>query len=391
VNRPRLDRPTIVAYLQLALVAFFLTGFGPTQALLRDEQGTTKVVSSLHATVFALAGIIAALLAPRLVAKFGRSTVLSIGVVLFCLGLAGYLAPLGPAVTLPSIGLVSMCSATLLICFSAFLLDYQGLAGPSALTQANALAAIAGVLAPLAIGVGAALIFGWRFGIWIIVIALLVTEIFLRRPMRCMFDIATAEGDRRITWRHLPRRMWWSVLLVSLFSAVELTTFLWSADLLRDRADASPALAAGLVSILAMGMVVGRVIGAKLAQSRPIDRLLSFSGVIALAGFALAWISTQTLLIAAGLFTVGLGLALNWPLGIARAVHASGGWATEATSLASVAGGIALAIVPLTLGALAQSVGIHLAFLLLPGLLIVALVILRAKPQASDLPLARQT
>ena len=380
MTRPRLDGPTVVAYVQLSLVAFFMTGFGATQALLRDEQDTSKVVGGLHATVFALTGIIAALVTPRLVTRFGRSRVLVLGACAFSGGLAGYLLPLGPAVTLPSVGIISLGTATLIICFSAFLMDHQGPAGPSSLTQANAFAAGASVLAPIAIGLGAAMTLGWRFSLWISLVALIALALFAHRRMAVIIDRTQHDEQEAIAWRDMPRPMWWSVVLVAVFSAIELTTFLWAADLLRERGGASPALGAGLVAVIALGLVVGRIIGSKLAQTRTIDSLLSFAGIITLIGFAVAWLSSVPLIMTLGFFVVGIGMSLNRPLGFARAVQTSGGWATQATSLVSIAGGVAFAIIPLALGALAEIVGIHFAFLLLPVLLIAALVILRLHP-----------
>ena len=46
------DRPTWIAYVQLAFWAWFLYAFGATQALLRDEQGTTRAIASLHGTAW---------------------------------------------------------------------------------------------------------------------------------------------------------------------------------------------------------------------------------------------------------------------------------------------------------------------------------------------------
>lgn len=335
----------------------------------------------MHATLFAVGGIIAALAAPQLVARFGRSRVLTIALVTFCLGIAGYLIPAGPAVTLPSIGLISLAAATLIISLSAFLLDHQGRAGPASLTQANAFTALAGVIAPIVIGFGAAIVLGWRFGIAVMVVGILLLELFFRRPIQHTFNAKATDQQKALPWRQLPRRMWWSILVVALITGVELTTFLWAADLLRDRAGASPALAAGLVSALAIGMVVGRLAGARLTQSWAIDSLLLIGGCVALGGFAIAWLSNQALPITVGLFIIGLGIALNWPLGIARSVQASGGWATQATSLVSLASGIMLAIIPITLGAIAERIGIHRAFFLLPVLLVIALIILRLKPE----------
>jgi len=102
---------------------------------------------------------------------------------------------------------------------------------------------------------------------------------------------------------------------------------------------------------------------------------------VAIAGFVLAWSLPNLAVVTTGLFFVGLGISLNWPLGISRAVQASGGLATQATSWASFAGGIALAIVPFTLGASADAIGIHAAFTMLPALLIIATVILFRHPR----------
>jgi len=349
--------------------------------LLRDEQSTSKVVSGLHAVIFALTGIFAALLMPRLVARFKRSRVLTLAAVAFSIGLGGYIAPVGPASTLPAIGLVAIGTTAMIICFSAFLMEHQGAAGPASLTQANALAAVASVIAPLAIGIGAAVVLGWRFSLWVILIALLVVALVTHSRTRVIFDATTGDKQQTLAWRDLPNSMWWSVLLVAVFSAIELTTFLWAADLLRERGGASPSLAASLVATIAIGLVIGRIVGTRLAQSHDIDVLLGISGIVALAGFTITWFSQQTPVMALGFIIIGAGLSLNRPLGFARAVRAANGPATQATSLVSVAGGIAFAIFSLTLGVLAEGFGVHAAFLVLPGLLIAALVVLRFKPE----------
>ena len=54
-RRPHLDRITWITYLQLSLFAFFLYGFGATQALLRDEQGTSRTIASVITSRFPVA------------------------------------------------------------------------------------------------------------------------------------------------------------------------------------------------------------------------------------------------------------------------------------------------------------------------------------------------
>ena len=366
------------------MLGFFIVGFGPTQALLRDEQGTSLAVSGLHATAYAIAGILAAALTPTMVRAFGRSMVMTVAMATFCLGALGYTMPLGPWVTIPSVLVFAFAVGMLLICLSSFLLDHQGAAGPSSMTQANALAAFTGILAPIVIGFGALTFLTWRAGIWLVLIALAGLEIFRFRYANIFgVTVSHAEGKNRL--RDLPRALWWSVVLVALFSAVEMTTMLWSADLLRVRGDSSPAQAAALVSAVTIGMLLGRVVGSRLSQRYAIDSLLRVGVVVALIGYGLAWSQPNVFAVTAGLFVVGLGISLNWPLGVARATAASGNRSTQATSLVSLFGSIALAIVPFTLGATADAVGIHLAFLILPGILVLAAVVLLTHPQRSQI------
>lgn len=75
-QRPVWDRPTWVSFVQISLFAVFFYSFGATQALLRDEQGTTRTVSGLHATVYAVATVIAALILPAAITRFDRNAVL---------------------------------------------------------------------------------------------------------------------------------------------------------------------------------------------------------------------------------------------------------------------------------------------------------------------------
>ena len=176
-RRPHLDRITWITYLQLSLFAFFLYGFGATQALLRDEQGTSRTIASLHAIVFAAANVIAGLLIPHLMERWGRGRVIRYAVIVMSLGIAVYTAPFGLPASLIGTALVSCGGVSLVATANAFILDYQGSAGPAALTQANALAALFGFLVPLIIGLTTALAWGWRTGLWALIVALLVTEL----------------------------------------------------------------------------------------------------------------------------------------------------------------------------------------------------------------------
>jgi MFS family permease len=69
------DRLTWLTYLQLGSYGYFLYGFGPSLSLLRDEQGTSRSVAGLHGTALAVGSLLAALVAARLVSRYGRTAV----------------------------------------------------------------------------------------------------------------------------------------------------------------------------------------------------------------------------------------------------------------------------------------------------------------------------
>jgi len=390
-RRPTLDRITWISYVQISLFAFFLYGFGATQALLRDEQGTSRTIASLHAVVFALANVVTGLLVPRLIARWGRGQVIRFSVFTMAIGVAVYTAPGGLPVSLLGTAIVACGGVSMIITINAFVLDYQGGAGPAALTQANALAALFGFVVPLVIGVTTAIAWGWRSGLWALIVALVISEFVRSRderdPQVRQAELPSIAVPVRREKAQLPRRFWWSLSVVALLLATEFTLTLWSADLLRERAGLGAAAAAASLAAVTGGMFIGRLYGSRLAQTWSIDRLLIASILLALGGFALAWLVAEPFVILAGLFVVGLGISVHWPIGVSRAVASSGGLTDRASGLSSVAAGAASGIAPFILGAMSDTIGFHRAFLIVPLLLITALVLIIAKPVRSSEPI----
>jgi MFS family permease len=118
-----------------------------------------------------------------------------------------------------------------------------------------------------------------------------------------------------------------------------------------------------------------------LAKRIPTERLLKASVVFAIASVALAWLFTLWPVVLLGMLLTGVGIGIHWPLGVARVVRASGGMTDRASAASSIAGSIAIAIAPFALGVLSDTVGFHVAFLLVPALLAGALVILVVRPE----------
>jgi fucose permease len=378
-TRPVHDRVTAIEYVQLAFWAWFLYAFGATNALLRDEQGTSRSVAGFHGTALAVGGLLGAMLTAGVIDRWGRGRVIRISAVASAASILIYTVPNGTVpVTLAGAALACFFGTFLLISINAFLLDYQGPAGPTALTEANALASLAGLLGPLAVGLGAATFLGWRAGMWTVVVALLAIEVW-RGPDVDVYGTKGLAAHEDAPGR-LPRRAFWSLGLVMCFLGAEFCLTFWGADLLRERCGFGPAAAAAALASITAGMLVGRLWGARLARRMPTERLLKLSIVFALLAFALAWSFTWWPIVILGMMLTGVGIGVHWPLGVARVVRASGGMTDRASASASIAGSVAIAVAPILLGVMSDRVDFHVAFLLVPVLLLSGLTILTIRP-----------
>ena len=102
------------------------------------------------------------------------------------------------------------------------------------------------------------------------------------------------------------------------------------------------------------------------------DTLLYAAILTATVGFTIFWLAETAVLGLPGLVVCGLGIALFYPLGIARAIEASEGRPDQASARAGIGAALAAGAGPFLLGAVADVVGLHLALLVIPILLAVA-------------------
>ena len=383
--RPIRDSSTWAGYLSLTSYAWFIYGFSATQALIRDEQGTTRTVASLHAVIFSIGGIIAGLLAAKFILTLGRGRFITVALIGTMVGVLVYTAPGGFPVTMAGAFLASLFGTSVVVGASAFLFDHQKAAGPAAITEANALAAFAGVLAPLAIGLGSIVFLGWRSGVWVLFAGIVVSLLLMRRNPT-VFRVPQDEAIREATHQPFPKVFWWSLITLFLFLTTEFTLTLWSADLLRERGGFEAGAAAASLAAVTGGILIGRILGSRFAEYFPVDRILAFAVLTALVGWSIVWFTAIGAVMLIGLLVSGIGVSVFWPIGVSRVVLASGGQSDRASALSAVAGGTAGGVGPFLLGSLADSVGVHTAFLVLPVVLLFSLLLMLIKPVRRAIP-----
>lgn len=365
------DRVTWLIYAQLGAWGFFLYGFGPVVPLLRDEQGTTAAIASLHSTALAAGGLLGAATFPALAQRIGRGRTLwagLAGVVASVLILCAF-RPL-PA-TLTATMLASAFGTWVVCAVNTALSDHHGPAAPAALSEANAAAAGVGVLAPIVVGltVGAGLT--WRPGLAVVILLVaLVTVASLIFRVRLPAGPALSGGPPERT--PLPRAYWIAWALMAATASIEVCLSLWAADVLRTHAGMSPGAASATVASIVAGMFAGRLIGGRIALRVAPAPLLLGALAVSLAGFAIFWTSPVGWLAAAGLVVVGLGNALHYPLGVSMALAAAGDQPDRAAAYSSYSVAVGFGVAPLVLGWVADGIGPHMAFLLLPAFIAVA-------------------
>ena len=372
---PRLnrDRVTLLIYAQLGLWGFYIYGLGPVVPLLRDEQGTSTAVASLHSTGVAVGTLLGGFIFPKLARRFGRARLswmsaagIAAGVLVFCT-----VRPL--AATLPIVVVISVFGTMLVTGVNAMLSAKHGPAAPSALSEANAVAAGLGILSPLIIGFAVSTGLGWRPGLGVEVVligAVALVALLGRIRLPAADGPVVVAGSRP---EPLSGTYWlaWSLLVFT--ASIEVCLSLWSADVLRSHAGMSPGAASGAVAAVMVGMLLGRILGGRIALRVASPQLLLGAFGLSLAGFALFWVSPVPLLAIAGLFILGLGNAMHYPLGIAMAMAAAPDQPDRASAYTAYSIGIGFGVAPVALGAVADLVhDPRIAFLLLPVFLAAA-------------------
>ena len=80
------------------------------------------------------------------------------------------------------------------------------------------------------------------------------------------------------------------------------------------------------------------------------------------------------------LFLTGAGVGLHWPLAIARAIRCVPHFADLASAVGLLCAGLAIMTAPFALGALADVSGLRVAFLLVPVLALIGVLVVWRRP-----------
>ncbi len=371
----RRDRLTLVTYAQLGIFGYWIYGFGPVVPLLRDEQGTSRAVASLHGSALAIAALVGGALSQWLVRRFGRPRVMWAGTAGLAVGVLALWAARPFPATMAATFVAATAGSLLVNGVVATLSGHHGPAGAAAISEANAVAAGVGTVSPLIVGGAVAAGFGWRPGLAVLVLAVAAVALVGWISRDALSTVAVPGSDGGGGSGRLPWPYWlaWASMVVT--GSVEVCLNLWAGDELRSHANVSPGVAAAAVSAIVGGMFLGRLAGVRLLLRVAPPRVLLVALAVSALGFTVFWLATTAWLAIAGLLVCGLGNALHYPLAVALAVEHSGGQPDLAAARSAYAMAIGFGLAPLALGWTADRIGTHQAFVLVYLLLAVAAVV----------------
>jgi MFS family permease len=374
------DRLTWLAYLSLSSYAFCLYALGPILAFLRQELHLSYTLASWHSSLWAVGAILSGVSFDFLTQKFGRRTVFWLSAAALDVGILLFVAGHVVGVTLLAAAVAGTGGTLLGSGSSTALADRHGSASDRALVEANVGASVTAVAVPALLGLLATTRAGWRPGLLVPGLSLLLLYAVAGR-------VPFPAPSREVTAGRLPGAFWWRCGLVALAVAVEFCIVFYGVPLLASGAGFSTAGAAATMSLFFAGELAARVAGAGLTRHPGrAQRIIAVALGLAFAGFIMVWVTRTPALAAVALFVTGLGVGNLYPLSIALALEAGGGRTDQAMARTQVFVGFAVLVAPLFLGVLSDHFGVLRALAVEPVLIGAAALLLVAAPPPRGRP-----
>jgi fucose permease len=356
------DRFTWLAYLSLAVYAYFLNVLGPITPFLKDELHLSYTVSSLHFTAFAIGILLIGLGGHLVIPRIGRSRSLWVGIFGISLSTVLLLAGRAPLITIGAAFLMGLIGSLILAIVPAALADQHGERRAVALSEANMISSLVASCAALMVGWSVNLTSNWRPALGILAVAPIFMFLAFGFGRGASSTIRSAKKGPIQSSQPLPRLFWLYWLTLVLAVSVEFCMIFWSADYLEKVLGMGKANAAQAVSLFLAAMIIGRMAGSRLVQRFSTRSVVMISILIASIGFLIFWRTENVLAGLIGLFFTGLGVANLYPLILSLTIGAANGQTVQASARTTLASGTAILALPLALGRLADAVGIRPAY-----------------------------
>ncbi len=371
------DRFTWLSYFMLSYFAYVISVLGPAVPFLRKELTLDYTVSAFYLSAFAAGMVIAGFTNAWMAKRFGRSTLFWGGGLLMSLGTVALTLGRSAEVGIISAFLTGLFGSYLLVTVQSSLSEHHGSNRAFALTEANVFAVLAASAAPIAVGIGEAQGWSWRFaiyaGIAIWGLVFIWTRSRISLPNVHKADLVMSSSTPKHS--KLPRAFWAYVVVVFFAVAIEWCVIFWASTYMETVVGFSKEAAASSVALFTVGQFIGRAAGSWLTRRFPSGNLILIAAAIVLVGFPMFWLGRAPVVNALGLFICGLGVANLFPLTLSLTSAVGMNNPDAASGLTSMSSGIAILLTPQILGIVADRVGIQSAYGIVAPLGIVIIVV----------------
>lgn len=376
------DTATLLLYAVLGVVGFLLNGLGAILGPLRRELEVDRAQVAFYPSLFAAALIVMGLIGGGAVERMGHRTAMVLSLGGMSLGACMLALPERP-LTLVGAALLGTGSAISIQVVPSALTRRHPHAAAPAIGEANAVSSTASFVAPAAVAGAIALGVGWRVGyllpsvpVAVVLIALLSLHLRLRASLADSAPGRTTDADGAEV--PLPPRgpgyepgpllgRWLDVVMAV---SAEFCLVFWAADAFQEWHGAGAAAAPALATLFLLGMALVRIMAARLTTGQHPSTVVMRACGVTLLGFLGFWVFPGLVGSAVGLFLAGAGLALLYPITVARLVAAWPDAQDRASARGALASGLAIGVAPFVLAKLADEVGLRAAYLIVPGLLL---------------------
>ena len=367
----RRDAATWTAYGLLSLLTLQIGLVGPIMPYLRAEMGLTYAEGALHTSAFAIGMMASGFIVAPIDTRFGRKGVALIAS--FALALTFLSLTFAPNlyISILSAGLMGLIGSMIVAIAPMILSAVHPHDFDRALAEANLVAYLGGLAAPIAVSLASRTL-GWHGAALagFVVLAALVTSIRASHLPTDHEDTHESDGSLGIGYW-----AFWSLLAIAV--ATEFCFIVWGASYLEQITGLARGDAVLASTCFPIGMVLGRLIGLPILKRIGSAKLATASLILAFIGFLVFWIFAKSVFAVAGLFIAGLGIANLYSTGIAMALNAAGSAIKKGAERSSIASGLAIIASPLILGALADALGLYLAYAIIPMFIIAGLIAIR--------------
>lgn len=367
------DHETWFTYFLLSIFGYFLNILGPITPFLREELNTTYTVAGLHFSAFAIGMFIAGLIGDQVLSRFGYRKTLWASAIGISAGTIGLISSHTVWLTISASFCMGLLGSFILVLIPSMLSLKYKQQSAIALTELNTVASLVSMLAPLLVGIFATSFFGWRFGLILAILALLMMGITYRKLNFNTFPLPQRTAKKQA---HLPIRYWAYWLGIFFVVAVEFCFIFWGSDYLIVVTKAKTEIASASISLFLGAMLLGRWLGSRILRVTKPKTILFISLSLAMIGFFVFWSSSLIWVSLSGFFLAGFGVANLYPISLDHAISSvPASQSSKASARSALASASAILSLPLILGNLADQNGMRTAFMIVPGIILAAFIL----------------